>query len=233
MTTLLRVIDFETTGFPPNAGVIEVGVTDVLVHKVDPIEIKPRGAMLCNPGMPISYGAMAVHHIREKDLIGAPPAEEVLRKISTNNAFAYVAHYAEFEQKFYTFPKQWLCTKRLAQLAWPNFEAYNNQAIRYQLKLDDMDDFVPSLANPAHRAGPDTYVTAHILVQMLKVLPLQKMVEAMNEAIILHSLPFGKHRGIPMADVPSDYLQWILRQDKAEPDVRATAEHHLKLRGVL
>ncbi len=37
-------------------------------------------------------------------------------------------------------------------------------------------------------------------------------------------MPFGKHRGKPLSEVPPDYLTWFLRQSKIEPGLRQMAE---------
>lgn len=31
-------------------------------------------------------------------------------------------------------------------------------------------------------------------------------------------MPFGKHKGTPMGEVPQEYLQWIMEQDGADED---------------
>lgn len=43
----------------------------------------------------------------------------------------------------------------------------------------------------------------------------------MKELTDLDPMPFGKHRGLPMQDVPADYLHWLWTngksQDKSDP----------------
>jgi uncharacterized protein (DUF3820 family) len=33
-------------------------------------------------------------------------------------------------------------------------------------------------------------------------------------------LPFGKHAGCPLPDVPTDYLQWVIRECKLSSGLR-------------
>jgi len=33
-------------------------------------------------------------------------------------------------------------------------------------------------------------------------------------------MPFGKHKGTPMADVPRDYKAWLLNQPDVDPYLR-------------
>lgn len=38
----------------------------------------------------------------------------------------------------------------------------------------------------------------------------------------MEALPFGKHKDVPLAEVPEDYLSWAVRQPFDDPDVRLT-----------
>ncbi|TPL40642.1 hypothetical protein [Mesorhizobium sp. B2-4-6] len=62
---LIRVCDVETTGLDDPAEMVEIGWTDVRLFPTGwQIESGPESAIV-NPGMPISFPAMAVHHITE------------------------------------------------------------------------------------------------------------------------------------------------------------------------
>ena len=75
---LIKVLDFETTGMPPDAAVCEVGWCDLHQHIADPTTGLTRWAageprsMLVNPGRPMPPEARAIHHISDGDLAGAP-----------------------------------------------------------------------------------------------------------------------------------------------------------------
>ena len=45
------------------------------------------------------------------------------------------------------------------------------------------------------------------------------------------AIPFGKHRGRPLAEVPTDYLLWLLRVCKLSTGVRAAVTEELARRG--
>jgi exodeoxyribonuclease X len=87
-----------------------------------------------------------------------------------------------------------------------------------------------SIADRAHRALPDAYVTAHLLREILKHASIGELISWTKEPILLPRVPFGKHRGQAWKDVPPDYLQWILRQQDMNEDVVHTARHHLEKR---
>ncbi|KQO57583.1 hypothetical protein ASF24_17110 [Methylobacterium sp. Leaf86] len=69
-------------------------------------------------------------------------------------------------------------------------------------------------------------MTAYILREMLKVAPLDDLVDISSQPALLPKCNFGKHRGTPWADVPSDYLRWASGQQMDE-DVAFTVRHHL------
>ena len=96
--------------------------------------------------------------------------------------------------------------------------------LRYWLGLD-MDR---SLADRAHRAMPDAYVTAHLLREILKHASIEDLIRWTNEPVLLPKVTFGKHRGQPWIDIPPDYLQWVLRQQGMNEDVLHTARYHLQ-----
>jgi hypothetical protein len=48
----------------------------------------------------------------------------------------------------------------------------------------------------------------------------------------LMTLPFGKHRGQPLPDVPTAYLDWALREVKLSANLRAAVAAELQRRGV-
>lgn len=44
-------------------------------------------------------------------------------------------------------------------------------------------------------------------------------------------MPFGKHKGVPLASVPSDYLRWMLRSIDLYDDLKSDVERVLVTRG--
>lgn len=97
---------------------------------------------------------------------------------------------------------------------WPDAPKHGNQVLRYWrgLALD------PAFAMPPHRAGPDAWVTAHLLRELLRLTTVEQMIAWSDQPRPIPTLPFGKHRGATWNEVPADYLQWMVGQDM-DPDV--------------
>lgn len=227
---VFRVIDFETTGFPPKAGIVEVGWTDVIWEGKN-MSIAQTWAKLCDPGYPIEIGAKATHHITEDELKGHPHPDTIIQDLDLNADYV-VAHNLKFEQSFYQPSIPGICTLKCARVLAPEAPGYKNQELRYyfNLQLDKQR------ADPPHRAGPDTYVTAHILLELLKLSAkmggdfVSRLVQITNEINMLKTIPFGKYRGRTFQDISvadPGYLRWIVSNPQAEPEVLKTAKHFL------
>ena len=80
----------------------------------------------------------------------------------------------------------------------------------------------------AHRADMDIILTANILMHIvhhLKISSIEELYAASEDARIPRSINFGKHRGSAIADLPPDYVQWLLRQDDLDPYLRKALEN--------
>jgi exodeoxyribonuclease X len=230
---LFRVIDIETTGLAPPAEIIEIGRVDVIVDD-DGVRIEPPKARLYRPLNGIPPETMAVHHLTEADFRpDMPPCDDaLLRSAIWNGATpdALVAHNCEFERSFIgphiTDDLPWICTLKTALRVWPDAPQHSNQVLRYwrSLTLD------PAQAMPPHRAGPDAWVTAHLLAEMLKEVGAEQMIDWTTRHKALPTLNFGKHRGSRWPDVPLDYLQWMAKQADMNPDAVACAREEIERR---
>lgn len=227
----LRLVDFETTGMPPDARVCEVGWVDLIGRDADATTGlmqwaigEPKG-MLVNPRCPMPPEARAIHHIGDADLVGAPPIEVGFRNLMEGYPTAFVAHNAVFEKNFFTGGETpWICTLKVARRLWPECPSHTNQCLRYWLKVE-LDE---ALAMPPHRASPDAYVTGFILMEALKLVTVDDMIAWSNAPSLLPRVTFGKHRGQPWSGLPGDYLSWLVTKSDMDVDTKFTAKHWLE-----
>ena len=204
---IIRVIDFETTGLPPEASVCEAAYVDVDVAKA---EITDRWQSLVCPTTPMGLEALATHHITEAEAQATGLAWGMASdRLTGGSPSIYVAHNADFEKNFFN-PEgaSWIDTYKVALRLWPDSPRHTNQVLRYYLGIELGDE-----AMPPHRALPDCVVTAHILFAAAKEMNGQDMINVSRETPYLTTLTFGKHRGVKYSDTPRDYLQWLSRQD--------------------
>lgn len=225
---IVRIIDTETTGLDPDAGVVEIGWTELSAPvPAGPWEIGPTESALVDPQKPIELEAMAVHHITPAMITaaGALPLSATIEKYAIlSGADYYAAFKADFDGQFIPFNAPVICMWKAVLRMAPNARRHTNQFMRYLLRLD-LDE---ARASPSHRAGPDTYVTAAVMQRALTKRSLADLIAISAEKAILPRLHFGEHAEKPCAEVPQSYWQWIMRtgfHDK--PEVRDTAEHWL------
>lgn len=229
--TIIRVIDFETTGTePPEAEVCEVGICDL--H----LEAKRIGApisWLCGvQAMPPEV--RAVHHISLKECAGEPAFDQAkLWEFAEKEGVAAIAaHNAEFEVKFLTPPIPVICTYKAALRAWPDAPAHNNGALRYWLEDQGLIVPVHEMTQPAHRAGPDAYTTAHILLALFNAGHTgREMIAWTKEPRLLPTCPIGAEwRGKKWADVDAGFLRWMTNNATMEADLKWNAQRELDRR---
>lgn len=232
MAEIVRVIDYETTGLPENSGseIIELGRVDVDLNTK---EIGNLWRSFAAPKGSIPPEVKAVHHILEEELSGALPLDELWRSFweGCGPGDIIAAHNAEFEKHFHAGDgRSWIDTYKCALTLWPDAPAHNNQTLRYWLEIDRSPDFDRELAMPPHRALPDAYVTAHILVRLLAESSATDLVAISGKPALLSKLTFGKHRGMKFSEAPVDYLQWIRDKSDLNEDVKFSAAHWLQVR---
>lgn len=216
---LIRAIDFETTGIPtdddPHA-IVEIGWSDLPAHKYD--------ACLVNPGRTILHEAMAVHHITDEMV---KDADGSLHVLGSPDYFA--AHNADYERQFLKTDIPWICTYKVAMRVWPDLPQHGLQYLRYALALP-----VNQKLDMPHRAGPDAYLCA-LLLEKITEQPnapdVETMVRWSNGHALLPRCPLFKHKGKKWADVPTDYLDWIVNKpNDVAADVKANAKLELRKR---
>lgn len=233
---VITVVDLETTGFDREPGghmPVEIGwcrLTAPLDLVGEPdwtwaalLDDDPGPhAVLVNPGRAIPPGSSAVHHLIPCDLVDAEPWETGLIRWlgGIRRPFAFAAHTARAEQQWCTpdlvGPAPWICTHKCALRAWPDAPGHSNQTLRYWLRPAGLDRAV---AAPAHRAGPDAYVTAHLLRELLRLHPLATLLQWSAEPAVLVRVPFGKrpeeggNRGLKWSEVEDGFLQWTVERD--------------------
>ena len=81
---------------------------------------------------------------------------------------------------------------------------------------------------PSHRAGPDAYVTAWLLVALLNAGATGKqMIAWTKEPKLMPKCPLGKFRGKPWPEVDAGFLGWMLRQADMDADLKWNAQREL------
>jgi DNA polymerase-3 subunit epsilon len=221
---LFRVFDTETTGLDPKTdAVVEVAWA---IMRGDGTVLSSN-ATLVNPGRPIPADASRVHGIFDRDVARAPTFEQAVEKYADLYVptLPAVCHNAIFDSvllrrspRLADGNPRFLCTLRLAQNLVPGCKSYRLDSLRSSLGLG------AHVEGPvAHRAANDV-ATASLLLKYLIDRYLgagyADEIDGLFEVATIQRMPFGKHEGKLLTDVPPDYIDWLLSRD-IDDDLRS------------
>ena len=90
------------------------------------------------------------------------------------------------------------------------------------------------LLRTAHSAAGDCetlrHILLHIIVEVRKSAPAatwEDLWQVSEAAHVPTVFSFGKHKGTPIADVPIDYIEWMLGQEDIDPYLRKALEQRI------
>ncbi|MBB3934891.1 putative quorum-sensing-regulated virulence factor [Aureimonas phyllosphaerae] len=234
--SVVRVIDVETAGHRlEEDAVIEIGSVDLDLVSGEIFD--PRETLVDPGGVSISPGARRVHRISDEMLAGAP-AFATARGVFAGAAI-YAAQRASFDRSRLGLPGRWLCTYKLALRAFPGVRAHGLQSLVKYVPLDLGDVSERLEGSHPHRALYDALCTAVLLRRITQeLIPrcadaadfLARAEKVSAEPALLARFRFGRYKGTSLADVPTDYLEWLVREPGMDADAVFTARHHLAWR---
>ncbi len=229
--SFVRVIDLETTGQGfADGGVVEIGWQDVAAQAEGWMLRATPQARLVRPEHAISPATSAIHHIVDEDVVDAASwlltAPEVLQAAPGPPPLALAAHRAAFEQRWckpvLARPVRWICTYKCALRLWPEAPTHSNQGLRYWRRPEGLDR---ATGLPAHRAGPDAYVSAFHLRDMLALADVAQLLAWSDEPALLVKVPFGPWRGRRWSELDDAALEQVLAGSGGNADMAFTARN--------
>jgi len=220
-------LDTETTGTGPADRLCQIAFKIKSGYTVNE---------LFNPGMPITIDAMTVHHITNEMVLDKPAFRDSdtwskLRDLVNSDGYVMVAHNAPFDvgmlKKEGIAPKNVICTLKLAWYFYKDgvIPKYGLQYLRYYLKLNVDATPHTALGDILALEALFNRIYAKAVVELGDD-AVSKMIEVSKNPVLYRRMPFGKHKGLKMEEVPVDYLQWLSGTD-LEEDLRYTIEQYL------
>lgn len=198
--------DTETTGIRSEKDrIIEIAA-------FDPVN-QTTFHQLVNPGVPIPPEASAIHHITDEMVADSLAFKEVGAAFITfcgtdsvliahnNDAFDRLFLEAEFKREEIPLPPfQYIDSLKWSRKYRADLPRHSLQALREAFGIPP---------NQAHRALDDVTILHRIFSIMIDDLPIEVILELMARPSILSRMPFGKHQGKPLSEVPADYVRWL------------------------
>ena len=199
--------DTETTGVKAeNDRIIEIAAYDPVLDRTFD--------KLVNPNMPIPPSATAIHNISDDMVADAPSFAQVGTEFAAfcegetvliaHNNDGFDKHFlkCEFERNDLELPDwTYIDSLKWARKYRPDLPKHSLQHLREVYGFP---------ANNAHRALDDVIILHQVFSEMIDDLTMETVVKLMGQKTTLRAMPFGKHRGKPISEVPKDYVRWLL-----------------------
>ena len=91
---------------------------------------------------------------------------------------------------------------RLGQTLYPDAENHKLQTLAALLNIE---------IEPTHRALDDTLACFYLMKNIATAhsLSIEEMLTLIQSASLDSPMPFGKHKGTKLKDLPADYARWL------------------------
>lgn len=211
------VLDTETTGFD-EPQVIELSCTALLPEKLEGVRASKCTTKRFKPTKPISLGAKAAHGITEEDLQDFDPWPGSWLPIPGTKYI--IGHNVDYDWRALGSPDvERICTLAISRYTWPSIDSHSLGAMMYHLFPAKA---AQQATRKAHSARADVLMTVQLLQRLLahhfpEGFTWAQVHTLSEKARIPLTMPFGKYKGRPIAEVPLDYRSWLLRQDDVDP----------------
>lgn len=208
MAKRLIYYDTETTGIRADKDrIIEIAAYDP--------SCKREFEMLVNPGIPIPKEASAIHGITDEMVSAANSFTEVGKLflefcegdvvLVAHNNDNFDKHFLihEYKRHHLDFPDfTMIDSLKWARKYRPDLPRHSLQFLRQIYGIEE---------NNAHRALDDVIVLYQVFSEMTDDLNVETILELLekNETDVM---PFGKHQGKPLKDIPPSYLSWLKKE---------------------
>lgn len=224
MKITVQGYDFETTGVDPHkCEPCQVAVVDAVINPDGSYEVLAEfEAILKIAADTIPEGAERVHGISKErtELEGLEPSligrigGYVLGYNNTRYDDIIAARYgAKITQSFDVF-KLASKAKRLGFIKKASLGSV-------------FEALVGESPDNAHDALADVHMTLKIikpLMQLLELDSLGDVIRDMENEIKFVTMPFGKHKGTPVKDLPTSYVNWLRKEVALHGDLKEAIE---------
>lgn len=221
------VLDFETTDATEDAQATEIGYMPVqfkdgAITKTDECTGVKSG--YCKPDRPISFGAMAVTNIFNEDIESCESHKSINNRIMPKGEAYIIGHNIDFDIRVAAnagvdvSQYKAICTLAMVRNLYPDADSHTLGAMSCMLDYE----YARANMKDAHGAAADVVMTARLLYIICKnqnITSMEQLYEFSEFARIPTHFPFGKHKGVAIAELATNhdgrgYLQWVVNSIK-------------------
>lgn len=220
------IFDVETTG-ATSPEIIEAAWINIS-NPIDLLKISSWKERF-KPSKRIELGALAVHHILDEELEGC--ADSSLFKLPSDASYI-IGHNIDYDWQAAGSPDvKRICTLALARKFVENLDSYSQSALIYHFYRH----VATSRLKEAHSALADVENCQLLLAKLIETInkkqgyqvrSWQMLWEISEKARIPKVMPFGKHKGLPISELPKGYQNWALAQETIDPYVKQAIKQY-------
>lgn len=207
------IFDTETTG-SEQPDLIEAAWLQISDPQT--LQVTAQFEQRYQPRHPNTLGALAVHHIYDEELADCPPCTDFTFPA---DADYMIGHNVDYDWNIANQPDvKRICTLALSRMLLPDIDSHSQSALIYHFFRPHARERLKS----AHSALVDVQNCKYILQKLIALLPTpittwEQLWEQSEQARLPRVMAFGKHKGVPIAELPIDYQDWLLRQENMDP----------------
>jgi DNA polymerase-3 subunit epsilon len=209
--------DTETTGLERDKAACEIGLIEIDPHT---LEVITEVGSILNPEKPIHPKASEIHGISDEEAAQHNTiAEFVECKLEGGftGEITLIGYRVSFDAPLLKPIGNIVRTWDLLPLAQKLVPESANH------KLQTMKEHFSLPGGEAHRALGDCHTTLQLL-RVLIDLSGRPLAEHCNTKEYISTMPWGKHAGMPLVQVPISYRRWLLKEADIHIDLRSSLE---------
>jgi len=216
--TRIMVFDTETTGLTHDRKAVELAIIEVDWD----LNILGDCETHLDPKMHIAPEASAIHGMTAETLQGKPTIEEwVASELGgrIDDPILLIGHKVTFDAPMFKDIGSAFKLLDTLTLSWVYCADAPNK------KLDTLKEYLglPG-GGVSHRAMADAITCLQLLKHITQVSGRSLRALAETPYFILHYMPWGKHEGKLLSEVPQGYRKWLLELDNLDASLRHSIE---------
>lgn len=247
------VLDTETTGVDDSADVIEISFSFPM-ESSEAIHDIMNYTQRYKPILPCPPEATAIHSITNEDLEDCGSyGDDIpnMNELMLTRQY-YVGHNVSFDRlkmiqnhQRHNSPMSdelsnedaWICTLRFAKKMFGEDLDYKNFTLSYLWFKYELYKTC-NYRIKAHSAEDDVFMCYKVLMHLLNI-AIEKgiidptyeigsqIVEYCNQPTEFKVMPFGKHKGMPIFELPLNYMEWMVEKSDILNDTLPTFDRDL------
>lgn len=233
MNNRAMVLDVESTGVSDDAQATELGWCDVHFDENGVLQPSLGKAFVqrCKPELPISFGAMAISHIYDDELVNEPSHRDVINNVVNDSVTYVIGHNIDYDMKVISNAGQnrqykRICSLAIAQACYPFDTDHKLLAMCHMLDYD----FARKHSKNAHNAKFDVMFCVRILRIMCmhnNITNMEQLYQFSEFCRIPQYMRFGKHKGMAIDEVPLGYKRYLLDKGVKDPYLKIGLERSI------